>query len=142
MAYLVNGRNNAPTIFDIFNRPLSDFDFADGSSHGKSFLVDVRDMGDSYILEADLPGARKEDIHLNFEEGILTISASHHVSGGEEGQENGSYLIRERTEGEYQRSFRFQDADPEQISASFEQAKLTVILKKQQAQKGRRITIA
>ncbi len=114
-------------------------------------------MGNCYVLEADLPGTKKEDINLNFEEGVLTVSAVHHAqeaqksSQDQEGEEQqaspddsatGTYLIRERLGGTYERSFRFQDADAEAISASFEDCKLTVVLKKQQLQKGRQITIA
>ena len=146
MALLDGSRNNAPTIFDIFNRPLSDFDFTGRASRESKFEVDVRDMGNCYVLEADLPGTKKEDIHLNFEEGVLTVSAVHHAENTEneaEGHdETGTYLIRERQSGTYQRSFRFQDADADEISATFEDAKLTVMLKKQQLQKGRQITIA
>ncbi len=157
MAFLNSSRNSAPTIFDIFNRPLSDFDFTGRAAKEANFEVDVRDMGNCYVLEADLPGTKKEDINLNFEEGVLTVSAAHHaqeekkISEGEDsdGQNLGSddnttgtYLIRERQSGTYERSFRFQDADAEAISATFEDCKLTVVLKKQQLQKGRQITIA
>ncbi len=157
MAFLTSSRNSAPTIFDIFNRPLSDFDFTGRAAKEANFEVDVRDMGNCYVLEADLPGTKKEDINLNFEEGVLTVSAVHHAqeaqksSQDQEGEEQqaspddsatGTYLIRERLGGTYERSFRFQDADAEAISASFEDCKLTVVLKKQQLQKGRQITIA
>ena len=157
MAFLTNSRNSAPTIFDIFNRPLSDFDFTGRAAKEANFEVDVRDMGNCYLLEADLPGTKKEDISLNFEEGVLTVTASHHAQDAEkstqeqEGDEQhkaaddsaaGTYLIRERLSGTYERSFRFQDADAEAISATFEDCKLTVVLKKQQLQKGRQITIA
>ena len=145
MAYFTRDGNNAPTIFDIFNRPLSDFDFSGKtpSERGSSFAVDVRDLGNCYVLEADLPGSSKNDINLDFEDGVLTISATHHVTDPSEDEKNdGTYILRERQAGVYRRSFRFQDADPEQINASFEDGKLCVMLKKQQSQKGRRITIA
>lgn len=137
MAYIFNGKGNAPTIFDIFNRPITDFDFM-GSKHAtKSFSVDVRDLGDSYLLEADLPGTVKEDIHLNFEEGVLSISAEHHTAQ----DDANAYLIHEREAGSYERSFRFQDADPDAIKASFENATLRIVLSKVQARQSREIEI-
>ncbi len=146
MAYITRHGNNAPTIFDIFNRPLSDFDFSGNNQapeRESGFAVDVRDLGNCYVLEADLPGCTKGDINLQFEDGVLTISANHHARDeGTEEQNEGTYIIRERQAGIYRRSFRFQDADAEQINASFEDGKLCVMLKKQQSQKGRRITIA
>ena len=144
MAFITRDGNNAPTIFDIFNRPLSDFDFSgkEPAERGSSFAVDVRDLGNCYVLEADLPGTTKDNINLDFEDGVLTVSATHHVQNEEEKEAAGTYILRERQAGIYRRSFRFQDADAEQISASFEYGKLCVMLKKQQTQKGRRITIA
>lgn len=139
MAYIFNGRGDAPTIFDIFNRPITDFDFMGSKHAGKSFSVDVRELDDGYLLEADLPGVRKEDIRLNFEEGVLTVSANHHVSDGEEPERG--YLVHERTEGSYERSFRFADADPDAISASFENAVLRIVLRKMQARQSREIHI-
>ena len=76
MAYITRHGNNAPTIFDIFNRPLSDFDFSGNNQapeRESGFAVDVRDLGNCYVLEADLPGCTKADINLQFEDGVLTI---------------------------------------------------------------------
>lgn len=139
MAYIFNGRGDAPTIFDIFNRPITDFDFMGSKHAGKSFAVDVRELDDGYLLEADLPGVAKENIHLNFEDGVLTVSAAHHQA--EDSEPERGYLVHERTGGVYERSFRFQDADPDGISASFENAVLRIVLRKMQARSSREIHI-
>ena len=39
--------------------------------------TDLRDTGDSYVLEADMPGFRKEEIKLSLEGDVLTIAAEH-----------------------------------------------------------------
>ena len=39
------------------------------------FKTDIKDTGTAYLLEADLPGFRKEDIHVDIDDGYLTISA-------------------------------------------------------------------
>ena len=40
-----------------------------------AFRTDIRDQGDKFLLEAELPGFQKEDISLELMEGILTIKA-------------------------------------------------------------------
>ena len=41
------------------------------------FRTDIRDEGDHYLLEADLPGFNKEDIHVDLDEGSLSITAAY-----------------------------------------------------------------
>ena len=43
-----------------------------------AFRTDVRDQGDKYLIEADMPGFAKEDIHLDLEGDTLTIRAERH----------------------------------------------------------------
>ena len=73
------GTSRNPTIFDLFSRPIAGFeDFMNGVNRindGEYFRIDLRDAGDHYELKAELPGVRKEDINVNFEEGVLTIGA-------------------------------------------------------------------
>ena len=62
-------------LFDLFREPffhgaLSPLRDLGGLS---SFKVDVKDNGDAYELTADLPGVKKEDITLNYENSYLTI---------------------------------------------------------------------
>ena len=42
-----------------------------------AFRTDIRDAGDHYLLEADLPGFQKGDIDLHLEDGVLTITAAY-----------------------------------------------------------------
>ena len=68
------------TIFDDLERSF----FPPANRQPTAFRTDIRDEGDHFLLEAELPGFQKEDIHLELKEGILTsylhdrISAKHY----------------------------------------------------------------
>jgi HSP20 family protein len=70
-----------PAIFEptgplFFDRVFHDF-FGDGFYHFDNFNTDVIDKGDSYMLQAELPGFDKEEINVDLDKDTLTISASH-----------------------------------------------------------------
>ena len=62
--------NNLFDAFDNFER-----NFFGSTSSAVTFRTDIRDEGDRFVLEAELPGFRKEDIQLHLKDGILTVSA-------------------------------------------------------------------
>ncbi|HIS57354.1 MAG: Hsp20/alpha crystallin family protein [Lachnospiraceae bacterium] len=91
--------------------------------------TDVKDLGDKYQLDIELPGYKKEDIHAELHEGYLTVSAKK-SENTEEKQENGKYIRRERYTGECRRSFFVgKTITEEDIHAAFENGvlKLTVV---------------
>lgn len=126
---MLNHYQKMPTIFDIFNRPLDDFNFFKDSGFHDNFKVDIEDFSDHYELKADMPGVKKEDIKLDFDEGILSIKAAHHQSKNEK---QNNFILNERFEGTYERSFSFENADPQNIEASFDEGELKVKLNKLQ----------
>jgi len=65
--------------------------------------VDIEEKDGKYLLKADLPGLKKEDIHLELHDGYLTLKGER-KSEHEEKKEN--YHRMERTYGSFQRSFR------------------------------------
>ncbi|MCR4675333.1 MAG: Hsp20/alpha crystallin family protein, partial [Lachnospiraceae bacterium] len=103
---------------DLFSPALEDM----------NMKMDVQDCGDHYQLKADLPGVKKEDIKVDFNEGNLTISAQHHKSS-EKNDENG-YIVKERSSGLYQRSIHFADADAKNINAAFANGELDIRIDK------------
>jgi HSP20 family protein len=132
---------------------LSDFDRYLESFFGDSMLdpadrvfnhlpaVDVREKADAYILEAELPGYDEKDIQVHVEGGNLSIESKHDdekekKENAKDGK-NGTYLIRERRSNSFSRSFKLPDnADPEQVTASFKNGILTMEIKKRgEAQK-------
>ena len=95
------------------------------------FRTDVRDQGDSYLVECDLPGFAKEDIHLDIEGDVLTIKAERH-SEFEDKEKQGGYLRCERTYGSFSRSFDVSEIERDGIKAKLDNGVLTVTLPKKQ----------
>lgn len=131
-----NNNNNqkrfAPaTIWDLMSRPLSDFDdmFRPLAAMQDDFKVDLKDCGDKYVLHADMPGVKKQNIELRYDNGVLSIKAEHHTHQNIKDEETG-FLIRERSAGTFSRSIPLEDVDPNGIEATFENATLKVELKK------------
>ena len=99
-----------------------------GNTQNESFRVDVQDKGDAYVIEADLPGVARENIHVDLNEDVLTISAEKAENAEE--KENG-YIMRERRTGKASRSFNVEGIRKEDISAAYENGVLTLTLPKQ-----------
>ena len=99
-----------------------------------SFRTDIEDDGDKLILSADLPGFKKEDIHVDIDADRLVISAERH-SNYEKKDSKGNYLRCERSYGTYTRSFSLEGIDADNISASYEDGVLKLALPKQQPAK-------
>lgn len=94
-----------------------------------AFSTDIRDNGSEYLLEADLPGVKKEDIKLDLNENVLTITAERH-SEYEEKDKKGNYVRCERSYGSYQRSFDTTGIDVDKIDAEFKDGVLKLTLPK------------
>ena len=80
--------------------------------------TDIIDQGGKYLLKADLPGFKKEDIHLNIEGERLTISAEHTQENNTKDDKN-HFIRRERRYGSMSRSFDLSSIDAEHIQAKF-----------------------
>ena len=117
--------------YDIFNafRDFEDSFFRSPTVSG--CRTDIRDEGDKYVLESELPGFNKEDIHLDLDGDYLTISAQHSEQK-EDSDKNGNYIRRERTSSSYHRSFNIAACDSEGIDAEYKNCILTVSLPKKQ----------
>jgi HSP20 family protein len=111
-------------IFDNFFK--EDF-FAPLTNVGNGFRVDLKEVDDSYLIEADLPGIKKEDIALQYANNYLTIVAKRHDSQ-DTNQDN--YLRRERRYGEFQRSFYIGNVQEDKADAEFKDGVLTINLPK------------
>jgi len=119
------------SLFDVFNEPFFHDDFMPAFSQS-GMKVDVRDNGDAYELTADLPGLKKEDIKLGYENNYLTISAESQQEKDEK-DEKGNYIRRERRSGSVSRSFYIDDIDEAKVTAEFKDGVLTVMMPKAQA---------
>lgn len=113
MAMLIDRRYN----------PFRDFEDIDRSFFGDNslaeFKTDIRDIGDAYVMECDLPGFRKEDIALNLHDKVLTIKAERH-SDFENAEKKGSYT----------RSFDVTGVDTTKVRAAYNNGVLAITLPK------------
>ena len=93
---------------------------------------DILDEGNRFVLKADLPGFKKEDIHLDIEGDRLTISAEHSEENKTEDQKN-NFIRRERRYGSMSRSFDVSGIDTSGIQAKYENGVLELTLPKKEA---------
>lgn len=125
-------RNNSLSAFDPF-RELDELEraFFGNSNESKlaAFSTDIKDKGDHYELEADLPGVEKDDIKIDLADNVLTISAERH-SEYEENDKKHNYVRCERSYGSYQRSFDTTGIDTDHIEAEFKNGVLKLELPK------------
>ncbi|MBR2748469.1 MAG: Hsp20/alpha crystallin family protein [Anaerovoracaceae bacterium] len=97
--------------------------------------TDIRETDDSYVLDVELPGFKKEDVKLQLKDGYLNITASTQ-STDEEKDDQGKFLRRERYTGAMERSFYVgEDLTEEDVKARFEKGVLTLTLPKEQPKK-------
>lgn len=110
-------------IFDDFYAPMRQ----EGRELDTFFSprVDIKENKDHYEITAELPGVKKEDLHLSLEEGVLTIEAETRQENKEE--KEGKVIRQERRYGKYSRSFNLGSGIHEaDITAEFEDGILTV----------------
>ena len=119
---------NDDNFFDLFDNFERKF-FGNSSAALPDFRTDIRDAGDRFVLEAELPGFSKEDIKLDVKDGILTISAQHSENKDEK-DDKGSYIRREHRFGSFTRSFDVTGVDEEHITASYNNGVLELNLPK------------
>ena len=110
----------------------------DGQGWGGPAL-NVYEDGDELIVEAQLPGMKPEDLDINVEQGVLTISGQ---TTAEEERKERTYLIREHRTGRFSRSLRLPATyNPDACQANFEHGVLRLSFPKSEAAKPRRIQI-
>ena len=97
--------------------------------------VDIKESDESYVIRADLPGVKAEDISIKMEKGLLTLIAERKLEKGEEDEDKG-YRRIERAYGSFQRSFWVPDnGNVEEVVASHKDGVLEITLpKKPEAQ--------
>ena len=122
-------RNN---FFDDFN-DFMDFPTVTTKSTGNLMKSDVKDAGDHFELDMDLPGFNKEDVKLQLKDGVLKVSATTKTQNDEK-DENGKFIRRERFQGTCERSFYVgENLTEEDIKARFTNGVLSVNVPKKEA---------
>ncbi len=130
-----------PSIFgeNLFNDDWMDFGFpeVDKALYGKHannvMKTDVKETKDSYEVDIDLPGFKKDEISAQLDNGYLTISASKGLDKEEKNKE-GKYIRKERYAGAMSRSFYVgENITQEDIKAKYEDGILRLSVPKKEA---------
>ena len=119
------------TGFDSFQNMLDDF-FTDSWPFRRSlmddtFKVDVQDNRTEYLIEAELPGVKKEDISIALNEGRLNISVNKDETVEEKDK---NYIHRERRYTSMSRNIMLGDADAANIKAKLDNGVLCITVPK------------
>lgn len=120
--------------YDFFDDFFKDPFFETGDS--SIMKTDIKEKENSYELDVDLPGYKKEDIKMHMEDGYLIINAKTNKENDEK-DKNGKYIRKERFFGECSRSFYLgNDIKEEDIKANFHNGTLNIeVPKKTQIEK-------
>lgn len=101
--------------------------------------VDIREEENRFLLHADIPGVKPEDIEVTMENGVLTISGTRAETRSED---EGGYRRVERIAGRFFRRFTLPDtADAEGITATSTHGVLEVVIPKHERVMPRRINV-
>lgn len=102
--------------------------------------VDVAESEHGFTVQAELPGLKKEDIKVTFEDHVLTVEGERKQV---EEQKDQNFFRRERAYGKFRRSFKLAtEVDADKVGASYQDGILTLTLPKSEAVKPRQIDIS
>ena len=97
--------------------------------HARNLMkTDVHETEDSYEMNVDLPGFKKEDIHVDLKEGYLTVRAEKSLE--KEDKKEKKVIRSERYVGSMSRSFYVGDVRPESVKCKYEDGVLTLTFPK------------
>jgi HSP20 family protein len=100
--------------------------------------MDLVETTDQYVLRADLPGVREDDVTVQLEDNVLTI-AGHRTTDHDPQQ---GYHRLERAFGAFSRSLTLPDGvDPDHVQARFDHGVLEVVIPKPEQKKPRQVQI-
>ena len=102
--------------------------------------MDLAEAENEFVLRADLPGLTEEDVNIEVDDNVLTISGERKAE--QEDRKEGFYRV-ERSYGSFRRSLTLpENVDPETVKATFENGVLEVRVPKPEERKPRKVSIA
>jgi HSP20 family protein len=126
----------------LFNTFFESSGPADGGATGRRWIpaMDLVETEDDFLLRADLPGVSENDVNIELEDNVLTISGERKAE--HEQRKEGYYRV-ERTSGAFARSLTLPEGvNPEGIRASFDRGVLEVRIPKPEERKPRKVAIS
>ena len=112
-----------------------------GGTYARRWIpaMDLVETEEEYVLTADLPGLSQEDINLEFEDNVLTLSGERKAEHSE--RKEGYYRL-ERASGSFSRSLTLPEGvDAEAVKATFEKGVLEVRIPKPEQRKPKKVAI-
>ncbi|SDH38095.1 Hsp20/alpha crystallin family protein [Nitrosomonas sp. Nm132] len=101
--------------------------------------VDIKEASDKFVLHADLPGVKPEEIDISMENGVLTIKGEKKTEAKTEKE---GYKRVERTYGSFYRRFSLPDtANPDAISAVSKHGVLEIVIPKRESVQPKKISV-
>jgi len=116
---------NYSDVFDLFD------DMFNAPRYSDRCKMDVKDLEKEYMIEAEMPGVKKEDINIHYENDHLTINV-HQEESKEDKDEQDNYIHRERSSRSFERSIYLEAVNPDQIKAKLEDGILTITAPKKE----------
>ncbi|MFA7118580.1 MAG: Hsp20/alpha crystallin family protein [Sphaerochaetaceae bacterium] len=139
MKYIMNSNQNYPMVNDfesMFNDMMTGFGLGPSSVPA----VDIQENDKDYVIEAELPGYKENEVEVNVEKHVLRLSSV--KQSQKEEKDAKKYLMRERCYQSFSRSFSLpEDVDESAIEGKFANGVLTVTLPKKELAQPKRITI-
>jgi HSP20 family protein len=124
----------------LFNTMFESPTVGNGGSRRWSPAMDLLETEDHFVLRADLPGLREEDVAIELEDNVLTVSGERKADHEENGE--GFYRV-ERAFGSFSRSLTLpRGIDAEAVNAGFTNGVLEVRIPKPEQRKPRKIAIS
>ena len=134
-----------PALYNRFNRLFDDPFFRVGQMDDDAGMgmwnpaVDLYEKDDHFMIKAELPGVNKDDIKIDLQDQLLTLSGER-TYDNEIKEEN--YYRRERSYGKFQRAFTLPaDVDSDKIKAEFKDGLLQIEVPKPEGKKAKQVTV-
>ena len=131
-------RNDVFDFKSVFDDFFNDSFFPVAFTRSAGIKADVRETDKEYIVEAEIPGVKKEDIKLDLRDDTLTILVEHNEEVNEERQ---NYIRKERRTGSFSRSFYVENVKNEDVKAQYKDGILSIELPKSEETKVRKHNI-
>ena len=130
-------RDDMDKVFNqFFSRPYEGTDFPEVDWSPR---VDIMEKDNEFLLRAELPGLKKDDVKITMHDNILTIKGE---KSGEVKEENNNFHLCERHYGRFARSFRLPNPiEAKKIDATMKEGILTIALAKSEEAKPKEIEI-
>lgn len=94
---------------------------------GMDIRADIKENEKEYVIEAEMPGVKKEDVVVELRDNTLSISAQ---MNSETNEETDKYVRRERRQGSISRRFYVENIDNEGVKADYKDGVLKIVLPK------------